>query len=94
MIIAILFGVLFLATADNQLLIPLLPILGRELDVSMRTLGWLFSGYALAAALCSLCLGPLSDRFGRLIFLRLGLFFFSLVALLTYSVQGYSHPTP
>ena len=88
-IIAILFGVLFLATADNQLLIPLLPILGRELDVSMNTLGWLFSGYALAAALCSLCLGPLSDRFGRLIFLRFGLFFFSLVALLTYTVQGY-----
>ncbi len=89
-IIAVLFGVLFLATADNQLLIPLLPILGRELDVSMRTLGWLFSGYALAAALCSLCLGPLSDRFGRLIFLRIGLFLFSLVALLTYTVQGYS----
>ncbi|MCZ6768898.1 MAG: MFS transporter [Acidobacteria bacterium] len=89
-IIAVLFGVLFLATADNQLLIPLLPILGRELDVSMRTLGWLFSGYALAAALCSLCLGPLSDRFGRLIFLRIGLFLFSLIALLTYTVQGYS----
>ncbi len=88
-IIAILFGVLFLATADNQLLIPILPILGRELDVPMRTLGWLFSGYALAAALCSLCLGPLSDRFGRLVFLRFGLFFFFLVALLTYTVQGY-----
>ena len=89
-IIAILFGVLFLATVDNQLLMPLLPILGRELDVSMRTLGWLFSGYALAAALCSLSLGPLSDRFGRLIFLRIGLFFFSLVAVLTYLSQGYS----
>ena len=88
-IIAILFGVLFLATADNQLLIPLLPILGREFDVSMGSLGWLFSSYALAAALCSLCLGPLSDRFGRLIFLRLGLFFFFLIAILTYTVKVY-----
>ncbi len=88
-IIAVLFGILFLATADNQLLIPLLPILRRELDVPMRTLGWLFSGYALAAALGSLCLGPMSDRFGRLVFFRLGLFFFSLIAFLTYTVQVY-----
>ncbi len=46
LIVATLFGVLFLATVDNQLLIPLLPMLGREFQVSMATLAWLFSGYA------------------------------------------------
>jgi len=90
MVIATLFGVLFLATVDNQLLIPLLPTLGREFGVSVQNLGWLFSSYALAAGLCSLLLGPLSDRFGRVVFLRLGLVFFCLIALSTYFSQGYS----
>ena len=78
-IIATLFGVLFLATVDNQLLIPLLPTLGREFGVSVQNLGWLLSSYALVAALSSLFLGPLSDRFGRVIFLRLGLVFFFVI---------------
>ena len=34
LIIAPLFGVLFLVTADYQMLIPLLPTLGRELETS------------------------------------------------------------
>ena len=89
-IIATLFGVLFLATVDNQLLIPLLPTLGREFGVSVQNLGWLLSSYALAAALSSLFLGPLSDRFGRVVFLRLGLVFFCFIALSTYFSQGYS----
>ncbi len=90
MIIATLFGVLFLATVDNQLLIPLLPTLGRDFGVSVQDLGWLLSSYALAAALASLLLGPLSDRFGRVIFLRVGLGFFFLIAVSTYFSQGYS----
>ena len=89
-IIATLFGVLFLATADNQLLIPLLPTLGRELGVSVQSLGWLFSSYALAAGLSSLIVGPLSDRFGRVVFLRFGLILFSSIAILTYLSNGYS----
>jgi len=89
-IIATLFGVLFLATADIYFLVPLLPTLGREFGVSVQSLGWLFSSYALAAGLSSLLLGPLSDRFGRVIFLRLGLVFFGLIASCTYLSQGYS----
>ncbi len=89
-IIATLFGVLFLATADNQLLIPLLPTLGREFGVSVQSLGWLFSSYALAAGLFSLLLGPLSDRFGRVVFLRIGLVFFCIIAICTYLVKDYS----
>lgn len=91
MIIATLFGVLFLATVDYQLLIPLLPTIGREFGVSEESLGWLFIGYALAAALFNLFFGPLTDWFGRVIFLRLGLLFFTLIALLTYRVESYSH---
>ena len=89
LVVATLFGILFLATADNQLLIPLLPLLSRELEVSVQSLGGLFSGYALAAALASLLLGPLTDRLGRLLFLRLGLILFALSALSTYGAGSY-----
>jgi len=89
LIVVTLFGVLFLATVDNQLLIPLLPMLGREFQVSMATLAWLFSGYSLAAAAFSLFLGPLIDRFGRLIFLRCGLLLFVLVTVCTYYSKEY-----
>ncbi len=89
LIVSTLFGVLFLATVDNQLLIPLLPLLGREFGVSMATLAWLFSGYALAAAGFSLFLGPLIDRFGRLRFLRLGLILAAVIALCTYFSKEY-----
>ena len=89
LIVSTLFGVLFLATVDNQLLIPLLPLLGREFGVSMATLAWLFSGYALAAAVFSLFLGPLIDRFGRLMFLRLGLIFAVFIAICTYFSKEY-----
>jgi predicted MFS family arabinose efflux permease len=89
LIVATLFGVLFLATVDNQLLIPILPLLGREFQLSMPTLAWLFSGYALAAAGCSLFLGPLIDRFGRLNFLRVGLILSCFIAFCTYFSKEY-----
>ena len=89
-VVPTLFGVLFLITVDNQVLIPLLPTLGREFDVSMHRLGWLFSSYALAAALFNLVLGPLSDHFGRVIFIRATLLGFTLIALVTTTVTGYS----
>lgn len=88
-VVTTLFGVLFLITVDNQLLIPLLPTLGREFQIPMATLAWLFSGYALTAAGFSLLLGPLTDRFGRLIFLKIGLIFFCIVSVCIYLSNGY-----
>lgn len=73
LLLAVFFGVLFLASVDNQLLIPLLPRIGESLGTSLASLAWFFSGYALAAAVFNVLLGPLTDRFGRVLFLRLGL---------------------
>ena len=87
--IAVLFGVLFLASVDNQLLIPLIPRLGAEFGQPVAALGRLFSVYALTAAVCSLIAGPLSDRFGRVVFLRAGLACFLLVAAAATQVDGY-----
>lgn len=88
-ILATLFGILFLASVDNQLLIPLLPVLSDQLAVSLQRLGWLFSIYALSAALFNLFLGPLTDRYGRVIFLRWGLGFFMVLALATSQVGAF-----
>lgn len=87
--IVLLFGILFLASADNQLLIPLLPRLSRDLSVTMEDLGHLFSIYALAAAIFNLILGPMSDRLGRVLFLRIGLGTFAVFALLAAQSDGY-----
>ena len=76
----LLFGILFLASADNQLLIPLIPRLSEDLSVTVARLGDLFSIYALAAAVFNLILGPLSDRLGRVVFLRAGLATFAVFA--------------
>lgn len=83
-LIATLFGILFLATVDNSLLIPLLPLVSADLGTSIEALGWLFSGYALSAALFNLLLGPITDRFGRVPFVRLGLSGFALLSLAAY----------
>ncbi len=85
----LLFGILFLASADNQLLIPLIPKLSEDLSVTVARLGDLFSIYALAAAVFNLILGPLSDRLGRVFFLRAGLAAFAVLALLTTQTNGY-----
>lgn len=88
-LITLLFFVLFLASVDNQLLIPLVPKLSREFGVSIAAMGWVFSVYALAAAAFNLAFGPLTDRFGRVPFLRGGLLFFAVMALLTTLVDSF-----
>jgi predicted MFS family arabinose efflux permease len=89
-ITGILFGILFLTSVDNQLLIPLVPLLGREFNVTVTTLGWLFSAYALCAALFNLVLGPLTDRYGRVWFFGIGLFIFLAMAGLTTRSTGFT----
>ncbi len=68
-----LYVILFTATVDNQLLIPLLPRLREDLATDVSALGLLFSVYALTATAANLVLGPLSDGKGRLGFLRAGI---------------------
>lgn len=89
LVLLVLFLILFLASADNQLLIPLLPLVGRDLVLSNQQLGQLFSVYAFSAAFFNLLVGPLSDRYGRVPFLKGGLLGFALVALLTWRGDSY-----
>ena len=87
--ISTLFLVLFLASADNQMLIPLLPALSRDFGVAAEEVAWIFSLYAISASVFNLLLGPLTDRWGRMPFLKLGLFGFSVLAFATYRASNY-----
>ena len=88
-LVGMLFGVMFLATVDNQVLFLLLPTLQQHFSVPIEALGKLFSAYSLAASLF-LLLAPLSDRWGRVLFLRFGLLGFGVVAFMTYHVDTYT----
>ena len=84
-----LFVILFTATLDNQLLIPLLPRLSLDLTTRVSTLGLLFSVYALAATASNLLLGPLSDRRGRIGFLRVGILLLAATSIATQWCQSF-----
>ena len=88
-LVSTLFLVLFLASADNQMLIPLLPALSSDFNVAAEKVAWVFSIYAISASLFNLLLGPLTDRWGRVLFLKLGLVAFSVLAFATYHASNY-----
>ncbi len=88
-LVSTLFLVLFLASVDNQMLIPLLPSLSRDFEVTAEEVAWIFSLYAISASVFNLLLGPLTDRWGRVLFLKLGLVGFGVLAFATYRAADY-----
>ncbi|MBE6477662.1 MAG: MFS transporter [Propionibacteriaceae bacterium] len=72
------FATLFVIGTDTFLTAPLLPLLQRELGVSVSRSGWLVSAYALGYAVFALVAGPLSDRFDRRTVLLSGLVGFTV----------------
>lgn len=83
-VIAILFLIFFLGSSDNQMISPLLPLIAREFGLKEGEVGQMIGpAYAMAAATAALLIGPISDRFGRRIFLLYAsiLFGASLVAV-------------
>lgn len=83
LIIQLLF-MLFLGLLDAQMLSPLLPALAKEFEVDAAIMGTVVTAYAFAAAVCALVIGPLSDRWGRLIFLRAAIMLLGLTSLTAY----------
>ena len=84
-----LFVILFTATVDSQLLIPLLPRLSLDLTTRVSILGLLFSVYALAATASNLLLGPLSDHRGRIGFLRVGILLLAATSIAAQLCQSF-----
>ncbi len=89
-LIAVLFGVMFVAVADNQMISPLLPDLMADFAMGAGQAGLLVSVYAIAAAVVSFALGPLSDRTGRRKMLVAALIVFSAATLLCGLAWNYA----
>lgn len=81
-LIVVLFGLMFVAVADNQMISPLLPDLMAAFGMGAGRAGLLVSVYAIAAAVISFAIGPLSDRTGRRKMLIAALILFTAATLL------------
>jgi predicted MFS family arabinose efflux permease len=67
--LSVLVSLLGLGLLDNQVIAPVLPHIASTLGTSAGSIGRTVSGYAVAAAIAALVVGPLSDRHGRKRFL-------------------------
>ena len=69
---------LFIAFLGIGLIIPVLPTLMNELNISGATVGFLTAAFALTQLIVSPFAGRAADKFGRKIMIVLGLFIFGL----------------
>ncbi|HXV60671.1 MAG TPA: MFS transporter [Vicinamibacteria bacterium] len=70
-LVSALVSLLTLGLVDNQLIAPILPEIASSFGTGEAAVGRTVSGYALAAALAALLVGPFSDASGRKRFLVL-----------------------
>ncbi len=86
--LALLF-LLFLGLLDVQIISPILPELAADFHTSIAAAGAAVTIYAAAASACALVIGPLSDHFGRLLFLRWAATLFGLAAGLAWFAPSF-----
>lgn len=78
----ILLGNLFIAFLGIGLVIPVLPTIMNELQVSGKVIGYLTASFALTQLIFSPFAGKAVDKYGRKIMIVLGLFIFGFSELL------------
>ncbi len=83
-LVAQLLFIIFLGILDAQIISPLLPEVTKDFQISIASAGIAVTVYSIASAGWTLAVGPLSDHFGRLIFLRLAAIAFTLSALVVF----------
>lgn len=76
--LAILLGILFLAFLGISLVIPVMPTIMNELNISGTVVGYLVAAFALAQLFVSPIAGRWVDKFGRKIMIIIGLFLFGI----------------
>jgi predicted MFS family arabinose efflux permease len=87
----LLLGIFLLGLTDVQIMAPILPKLAEDFSVSTAVMGTAVSAYAITAAVWALIVGPLSDRVGRLIFLRAAALVFAVAAGAAYLAIHFQH---
>ncbi len=89
LVISVLFLLLFLGVADNQMIAALLPSLVASFHVSVAVIGLLGFVYSAAAAGAAFASGALSDHYGRRRFLLAGVLLFGLSSWLASQAQTF-----
>ena len=89
-IVSVLVSLLTLGLVDNQLLAPILPVIAVSLGTTEVWVGRSAIGYASAAALAALIIGPLSDASGRRRFLIAAGVVFGLGSLLVVAAPSFA----
>jgi MFS family permease len=82
---------LFIAIAGVAMVSPLLPVFAQDMGASGIWLGLAFSGFALSQIPLMLYVGRLSDRYGKRLFLWLGLLVYAIAAVGYFWSPGYQH---
>jgi MFS family permease len=83
----VLFAGVFASTMGIGFIGPLLPLYARDLGAAGISLGMIFAGFSMARFVLTPFIGRLSDRFGRKIFLTVGLAVLSGFSLAYLSVE-------
>jgi MFS family permease len=87
----VLFIAVFASTMGVGFIGPLLPLYARDLGAAGLSLGMIFAGFSAARFLLVPFIGRLSDRYGRRIFLAIGLILYSGFSLLYISAETALH---
>jgi len=70
-----------LVPLNSSMIVVVLPIVMKELRVSVDAAGWLVTAYLVATATLQLIAGKLGDQFGRRRFVLGGLIWFGMASL-------------
>jgi predicted MFS family arabinose efflux permease len=89
LIVFTLWLLVFSASSQIMIISPILPQIGRELDIADAVLGTLVSAYSLMVGVFAIISGPISDKIGRRRILLLGTGIMTLALVLHGFVVGY-----
>jgi predicted MFS family arabinose efflux permease len=81
----------FLGNLDVQIISPILPALTESFDVTVLLAGISVSAYSISGAFWALIVGPLSDRHGRIIFLRIAAICFGLASAIAFLASEFGY---
>lgn len=90
LLMGLLLTLFFLGNLEVQIISPILPALTESFDVTVLLAGISVSAYSISGAFWALIIGPLSDRYGRIIFLRIAAICFGLASAIAFLASEFS----
>jgi predicted MFS family arabinose efflux permease len=90
LIVFALWLLVFSSASQIMIISPILPQIGRDLDIADSVLGTLVSAYAVMVGVFAIISGPISDKIGRRRILLLGAGIMTLALILHAFVVGYA----